>query len=60
MKVYQAGEAQTSDEIIVEFDFMWSGQQVILVICFRSPSCSHTFTFIEYIHRGVLLDMAAL
>ena len=28
MKVYQAGEAQTADEIIVEFDFMWSGQQV--------------------------------
>ena len=34
MKVYQKGEAQTDDEIIVEFDFMWAGQQVILVcIC---------------------------
>lgn len=29
MKVYQKGEAQTADEIIIEFDFMWSGQQVM-------------------------------
>ena len=26
--MYQAGETQTADEIIVEFEFMWSGQQV--------------------------------
>ena len=39
VKVYQKGEAQTADEIIVEFDFMWSGQQVMLVMCCCSLSC---------------------
>ncbi|CAL5224210.1 g6855 [Coccomyxa viridis] len=32
VKVYQKGEAQTEDEIIVEFDFMWSGQQDVEII----------------------------
>ena len=37
VKVYQPGGSQ-ADEIIIEFDFMWSGQQVTVsvsrVICF--------------------------
>jgi len=41
VKVYQAGEAQTADEIIVEFDFMWSGQQVRHLAGFQMPFYSH-------------------
>ena len=41
VKVYQAGEAQTADEIIVEFDFMWSGQQVTHLAGFQMPFLSH-------------------
>ncbi len=54
VKVYQAGEAQTSDEIIVEFDFMWSGQQVMLITF--SGSSSHHDRAQYQIHIDLLLN----
>ena len=57
MKVYQKGEAQTEDEIIVEFDFMWSGQQVILIMF---VAVLHAVAGPSIIHVGLLLDMTGL
>ena len=57
MKVYQKGEAQTEDEIIVEFDFMWSGQQVILIMF---VAVLHAVAGPSIIHIGLLLDMTGL